>query len=717
MRSHETITGCRAVATLLASAAILLAGGSAAAEPRWKSDELLVRVHPGRSGAASAALEAEGATTERELDGLGISVVRVPAGQRRTAQRRLRASRLFRSVERNYLVEGNETPNDPLYPAQWALATVQAPSAWDITRGFGVTMAVVDSGVDATHPDLAGQLVGGFNAITGTTDTTDDYGHGTHMAGIAGARGYDGVGMVGLAPEARLMPVKSLNASGQGSYADVAEGIVYAVDHGARVVSLSLGGEVSSSTLSAAVTYAVSHGVVIVAAGGNSGVGMPSYPAGYADAIAVGASDGADARATFSNYGPWLDLMAPGVDILTTHRGGGYVQSSGTSPATPMVAAAAALVLAANPSLQPEQVASILATTSDDIGTPGFDSYGGWGRLDVGRAVAQAVALGQQADSAAPAVAVASPAEGATFEGAVALSATASDDVGVARVEYTLDGVVIAVATEEPFDAEWNSEGTMPGAHTVAATAYDASGNRGLSAPVPITVAGDVAACDAPGWACVPGGGGSRSDCLAEWLVRGETVISSPRAKGRVSCSDGSSCDADGAADGVCTFPVGLCFTVDDDRLVTRSGARACSADDLDQFQLLSPGFKRIAEDPVDRANAQAVLSAVASLSTGQMEGRCAAGAKGHACTEDSTCDSSSGMRDGVCSLETTSLAGIGGVETCTAPQTLRVPLRGSGTRRRKGLKSIRSATIAVPEGSRRPKDTDALTLECLPAS
>ena len=297
------------------------------------------------------------------------------------------------------------------------------------------------------------------------------------------------------------------------------------------------------------------------------------------------------------------------------------------------------------------------------------------------------------------------------------LEAAATDDVGVARVEYAVDGVVAAVATEEPFAAPWDSGSVAPGPHVLSASAFDASGNRGDSAPVPITVAGEVGSCNAAGWTCLPGGGPARTDCLAEWLVRSEAVVSAPREKGRVSCIDGSSCDADGVADGACSLVVGLCFSVEDPRLVTRTGAPACSVDDLDGFELLAPGLRRVAKDPVDRSNAQSVLSAVSSLATGQMQGRCAMGAKGRACAQDSACDSSTGVSDGLCSLETTSLAGIGGVETCTAAQTVRVPLRQSGNRWRKGLRLLKTSTAAVPEGSRRAKDSDALALECLPAS
>lgn len=715
LRRAHRFPRCRVVALTAVALAISTVKAAESRDPRWVDDQLLIRRGSAADEAAREALAAEEAATVADIPALGVSVVELPHGRRGEAQRRLRASRLFRSVERNYVAQASEVPDDPLYPGQWALPRVQASLAWDLTHGLGVTIAIVDSGVDAQHPDLAPQLVPGFNAIDNSTNTADDNGHGTRMSGIAAARGFDGFGVCGLAPDARLMPIKSLGSSGQGTYADVAQGIVYAVDHGAQVISLSLGGQVPSSTLATAVNYAVSHSVVIVAAAGNDGSGAPNYPAGYADAVAVGASDSADTRASFSNYGSWVDLVAPGVGISTTNMGGGFTTSTGTSPATPLVAATAALMLSVNPSLQPSQVASILTMTSADTGQPGFDDYDGWGRLDAGAAVAQASALAAEPDSAAPSVAVTAPGDGADVSGVVSLEVSASDDVAVSRVEYTVDGVVVAGASEVPFAAAWDTATTVAGPHVLRAAAYDASGNHALSAPVTFTVGGNQVGCDSQGWSCLPGAGTARTDCFSEWLVRSDTVLSEPRQKGRVSCRDGSSCDADGVADGVCRFTLGLCFAVADPRLVDRQGAPACNVDDLTAFQLLSPGFRRAAIDSVDRSNAQSLLTTVAALASGQMEGRCAAGVKGRSCSVDSACDSSPGSGDGVCGLERTSLAGIGGVQTCTATQSIAVPLRGTGTRRRRGVRALKTSISALTETGRQPRDSDALTLECLP--
>lgn len=687
-----------------------------AVEPAWVEDELLVRPLPGAEAAGAALLAAEGAAPRGELAAVDVAVVRLPRGKRAAAQRRLRASGRFRFVERNYLARAAEVPDDPEYPLQWALPRLGAPEVWGLERGGGITIAVVDSGVDTAHPDLEANLLPGYNAIQPSAEPLDDHGHGTRMAGIAAARGFDAFGVIGLAPEARLLPVKALDASGHGTYADVARGIIEAVDRGARVVSLSLGGPVSSFTLSSAVDYAVSRGVVVVAAAGNAGNSVPTYPAAYPAAIAVGATDDDDRRASFSGYGPWLDLVAPGVGIRTTDLGGGFADSSGTSPATPLVAAAAALVIAAHPALQPAQISSLLTLTSRDVGPPGFDAQHGWGRVSALAAVEHARALAEQPGAGAPTAHWLAPPEGAEVEGEVTLAVEADDDVAVVRVDYTLDGQVIATSTAEPFTAPWDSATAVPGPHLLGATAYDALGNQGAATSRVVIVAGEQAGCGTSGWTCLAGGGPPRTDCFAEWLVR-EDSVTAPARKATIRCVDGSPCDVDGTADGVCTFAVGVCFAVSDPRLVARNGTPLCDPDEVLAFQLLAPGLQRIERDPTDAANAQALLTAVAALGTGQLEGRCARGARGRDCGQNLACDSAPGMHDGLCAPQRAPLAGLGGAERCTAAREVRVPLRRSGNRLRKAARVLKSTSTGLAAGLRRPRDADALRLECLPAS
>ncbi len=228
----------------------------------------------------------------------------------------------------------------------WGINRVHAPAAWPITEGMGVKVAVIDTGIDASHPDLSGSVDGGYSAITKTenpADYQDDNGHGTHVSGtIAGHR--DGKGIVGVAPRARLYAVKVLDADGWGSLSDVIDGIVWAAMKRMDVANISLGTSVDSEALKRAVSFARGAGVVIVAAAGNSS-GTVSFPGAYEDTIAVTASDSADNLADFSSRGPEVDFIAPGLDVLSAKMGGGFISYSGTSMAAPHVAGLAALVV------------------------------------------------------------------------------------------------------------------------------------------------------------------------------------------------------------------------------------------------------------------------------------------------------------------------------------------------------------------------------------
>jgi subtilisin family serine protease len=303
------------------------------------------------------------------------------------------------------------TPNDPDRSLQWGLGVVDAYGAWDITRGnHSVVVAVLDTGIDWNHPDLAPNIWNdtsgyhGYNFIANNRLPMDDnvnsydesgiwepgtytY-HGTHVAGVVGAVIDNNIGVAGIA-QARLMAVKVMNDSGEGTDSTVASGIRWAVDNGADIVTMSLGVEGMSTVLSNAVNYASSHGIVMVAATGNSGSSIVSYPAAYAKVIGVGAVDNSDRPAPFSNYGTGLDVMAPGASIYSTSYGGSYQYLSGTSTAAPFVAGVAALMLTMNPALTPAEIGQTINSTATDIRTTGFDEFSGWGIVNAFRAVEQ----------------------------------------------------------------------------------------------------------------------------------------------------------------------------------------------------------------------------------------------------------------------------------------------------------------------------------------
>ncbi|MCH9816952.1 MAG: S8 family serine peptidase [Actinomycetia bacterium] len=288
--------------------------------------------------------------------------------------------------------------DDPRRGEHWPLDqfAVEA-SVWPKTTGAGIKVAVVDSGVAGSHPDLSGQITSGADFVVdqsgNTPNTSDANGHGTHVAGVIAAVAGNGVGVAGLAPAARIIPVRVLDANGSGFSSDVADGIIFAADQGADVINLSLGGTQSSS-VGAALEYAQGKGVTIVAAMGNEKQrGNPTtYPAADPETIAVAATDEAQQVAAFSNTGNHVDVAAPGVGILSTVPDTSYARFNGTSMATPHVAALAALVLAREPGLTPEQIRSRIADTAVDIGAQGWDSSSGSGVIDPAAATGKAPA-------------------------------------------------------------------------------------------------------------------------------------------------------------------------------------------------------------------------------------------------------------------------------------------------------------------------------------
>ncbi len=298
-------------------------------------------------------------------------------------------------VEEDKVVEVALEPDDPRYGEQWHLPSISAPAAWDATTGSAsVTIAIIDTGVDYTHPDLAGRCVAGYNYVARNGDPMDDHGHGTHVAGIAAATGNNSTGVAGMDWKARIMPLKVLDSKGTGYESDVAEAMRYAADHGAKVINLSLGSSDYSYALQEGVDYAYRKGVTVVVASGNKGSDV-YYPGACEHAIAVGALDSRDNLASFSNRGPAQDVTAPGVSILSTVPGG-YGRMSGTSMASPLVAGCAALVLAKYPAYTPSQVEKAIKDGAVDLGSTGFDTSYGFGKVDA------ASALGSSQPAPAP---------------------------------------------------------------------------------------------------------------------------------------------------------------------------------------------------------------------------------------------------------------------------------------------------------------------------
>jgi len=335
-------------------------------------------------------------------------VVKVPEGRVGEKIKEYSKRRDVIYAEPNYIAYASMVPNDPYYSYQWHLDNpvyggIQTEEAWNISAGSGVKVAVVDTGI-RKGTDLANTcFVSGYDFVNNDNDPTDDNGHGTHVAGTVAQSTNNALGVAGVAFNACLMPVKVLDSRGSGTYANVASGIRWAADNGVKVINLSLGGASSDNTLKEAVKYAYEKGVVVVAAAGNDGSAAVSYPAAYDDyVIAVGATRYDETLAYYSNYGPSLDLVAPGGDLNVDQNNDGYGDGvlqqtfqmrgrnitwgyyffQGTSMAAPHISGVAALLVANGNATTPNEVRIALQETAEDLGSPGFDEIYGWGLVD-----------------------------------------------------------------------------------------------------------------------------------------------------------------------------------------------------------------------------------------------------------------------------------------------------------------------------------------------
>jgi subtilisin family serine protease len=312
------------------------------------------------------AVEDAGATVDQSIGAIDTKVLEVPTGQVEEAIESLEGSPAIEYVEREVVLEATETvPNDTLWQDQWGPRRVRAQRAWDATRGSAsVVVAVVDTGVAYGHPDLQGLFVPGYDFVNNDADPRDDQGHGTAVAGVIAARTQNHEGQAGMCWRCSVMPVKVLDRNGSGPTSTIAAGIVWAVNHGARVINLSLGGAGTTQALQDAVLFAASQGAVVVAAAGNSGSSTKFYPAAYADALSVAATTSNDNLYEWSNRGAgWVQVAAPGCNVAPV-RGGGYGNFCGTSSATPIVSGIAALALSLDPSLGKDSLEQALRGTA-----------------------------------------------------------------------------------------------------------------------------------------------------------------------------------------------------------------------------------------------------------------------------------------------------------------------------------------------------------------
>jgi thermitase len=419
---------------------------------------------------------------------------------------------------------------------QWGPAAVSAPAAWQLTSGgsTNIVIAIVDTGVDDTHPDLASKIVGEYSFV-GTIK--DGFGHGTHVAGIAAAATDNQIGIAGMCPNCKILSVKVLNDQGSGYISDVASGIIYAASHGARVISLSLGGSGHTETLHSALDYAIANNALPVCAMGNNGSGSNTPEPGYwHDCLSVIATDQNGAKATFSNYGVKADVAAPGVAILSTMPtypvtltttygySMNYDALSGTSMATPMVSGIAGLVLSENPNLTPAQVAGIIESSSGD-GVSWVPNLA-FGVVNALKAVSSAT----NSDSAPPSPNLISPAGGATVSGLVTFQAAPTDNTTVHHVDFVQNGtrfmqVLTGVSstsgkgktavTTQAWTATWPSTTVFNNSITLSAFAVDVFGNTSAAQNLNLTIQNKLVTQSGTAHLCWPSSGSCSN--ITQW--------------------------------------------------------------------------------------------------------------------------------------------------------------------------------------------------------
>jgi len=331
-----------------------------------------------------AVISDAGGTIEAAIPQINAYLVGVEPERRAEVLASLQSSSAVASAAKEPIAEAFDTsPDDTDWPQQESLRVVGFPKAWDVTQGSSkVIVAVLDTGVDANHPDLRGALVAGWDFIDNDADPADEHGHGTAVAGVIGARSNNHAGGAGICWRCLVMPIRVLDSKGSGDDTLIAAGVVWATDHGAQVINLSLGGPGSSVELTNALAYANAKGAVVVAAAGNAGGTTQFFPAADPHVVSVAATTVTDQRFSWSNFGSWVRLAAPGCNVATI-LGGGYGTFCGTSSATPLVSGLVALELSAQPAATAREAEDALARAA--LPLPAFVQYG---RIDAGKTLA-----------------------------------------------------------------------------------------------------------------------------------------------------------------------------------------------------------------------------------------------------------------------------------------------------------------------------------------
>jgi subtilisin family serine protease len=453
---------------------------------------ILVEARPGLSNEQFDKILKVYGGKRRKLGQSNLHLVELPGNASETAVvERLRHNPNLKFAELDRRVKVSTAVNDPYIGSEWHLSKIGAASAWDIAQGAGVTIAILDSGIDTAHPDLAPNLVAGYNIYDNNTDVTDVCGHGTGVAGTAAAATNNAIGVAGMAGRAKIMPVRIAYLDPTNGcyayYSTISSGLTWAADHGARIANISYSGVSGSASVQSAAQYMKSKGGLVFVSAGNTGTDQGMTPTSAM--IVVSATDSTDAKASWSSYGDFVALASPGAGIWSTTRGGGYQAWNGTSFASPLAAGVAAVMMAAGPALSGAQIESLMYSSAVDLGAAGRDPLFGYGRVDAGAAVLAAANTVVVVDTQAPSALINAPLGGSSVSGQVAVDASATDNVGVVRVELQVNGTTVAADTAAPYSFSWDSTGVANGMANLVAVAFDAAGNRSASPAVAVNVA------------------------------------------------------------------------------------------------------------------------------------------------------------------------------------------------------------------------------------
>lgn len=465
-----------ALKTLTLSVFLSFTSTALLAAPTEGTINLLIQPKPGMPDhVAEKIVNQHGGQIINHIKQIDIKIVNVPVQAEKGLTQAIANNANFNFVEKDELQTLNLTPDDPHLDNQWHHNNVESQGAWGLTKGDGIRIAILDTGVDADHPDLIDKLLPGWNSASENNDWTDNNGHGTKVSGTAAATTNNGFGVAGVSWNAQIIPIRvSDQADGSAYTSDIASGLVWAADNGADIANISYGVSASASVTSAA-NYLRDRGGLVTVSAGNSG-SNPGYSENTS-VISVSATDANDNLTSWSSHGNYVDVAAPGSRIYTTANGGGFASVAGTSFSSPLTAGIIGLIMSANPSLSIDEVESILEQSADDRGPTGWDTSYGHGRVNARAAVAMASEWEGGADTVLPEVAITNP-TGGTVSGLVNVDVNATDNVAIQRVELYVNNQLLATDTSLPYSFSWDSDTVADDLTTLTAVALDSSANQ-----------------------------------------------------------------------------------------------------------------------------------------------------------------------------------------------------------------------------------------------